>query len=930
MATDRLDDFLAVLGENRLIDASHTSVFEDLKIRHHDPEDLAAALQANGILTPFQVEHLLRGEAEQLVLGQYILLEPLGKGGMGAVYKARHKMMRRIVALKVIRTDLVDTDQATAVQRFLHEIEAASALQHPNVVMAYDANASDDTLFFVMEYVDGIDLGHLVRRVGYLPIGRACDYIRQAALGLAHAHERGLIHRDIKPSNLLLCYGDSVVKVLDLGLARLRQPQGGGPVNATLTHVGMMIGTPDFMAPEQSLDARTVDRRSDLYGLGCTLYFLLTGQVPFPEGTFAEKLLKHHMGNPTPIEDLRRDIPAGISAVVRKLMAKNPEARYQTGEELAQALVPFATPEKSAEQYRIPKDEAAAAAHESPTANQSVKESKQSKPPSKSRPAKPTVSPQRSSAAPRRPDTSPRPPVHRPVDDATPPIASKPQIADSRSGGKGGSRAGTSPSSGGASWRPQSAHRNTPMQESASGWKTGSSQPSAAKARVGIAIVAALAFALIGVVVTALIFFKPPAKATTGQTEPIALVTSKPVDTPPPQTTKPLTQPTPPQTTERPKEDRLAKLLASTSAFSRRLPPSEAAGKLLLAGGMTYPLWLDANTGLPVGLIAKLPDDRLRTKADSPIRAALSPDGRYVVASGLAEAGPAAVAIDLIKRPSEPAVLDKFLDAAAPTAIQAGIDGRLLVATFAPTPPSKTSVNAVCFWQPWTAGALPRRFGEKLSNINLVAITPRGDRAATYCYDDRERPLRIWDLTPATPTELFVLGGVPTAQAEALVFSSDGSHLYLSNKNAAIAEWDLGGDRNKPRLLPSAGPGKHTPLITIMCLAVSPDGRWLLSAGFDAKVLLWDLKESKVVRLLTHPADYAITCAAFSPDSKHIATAGHEGAVRLFDVDGKAEPIATFKEHRKKILAIAFSPDGKYVVTVADDSNVLRTAISRP
>ena len=222
-----------------------------------------------------------------------------------------------------------------AVQCFLSEFGALVPLQHANLVTSYAAYADNKTLFIVREYVDGIDLDQLVRRVGCLSIGRACDYIRQAAVGLAHAHQWRVLHRDIKPNNLLLAYADSAVKVL--GLAGL--------------DVGM-IGTP-MCSPEQSLGLWNADCRSDLYSLGYTFYFLLTGQVPFPEGTFAEKSLKHHMGQPTPLEKFRSDVPAEIVAVVNKLMAKRPEDRYQTADEVAEALEPFAALESSAERYRI-------------------------------------------------------------------------------------------------------------------------------------------------------------------------------------------------------------------------------------------------------------------------------------------------------------------------------------------------------------------------------------------------------------------------------------------------------------------------------------------------------------------------------------------------------------------------------------------------
>jgi serine/threonine protein kinase len=273
----------------------------------------------------------------------YELLSVLGQGGMGIVYKARHLRMKRLVAIKIIRSDCIVTQ--ASIERFNKEIQAAGALSHPNVVMAHDADEVDGLLYFVMEYVEGIDLAKLVREKGPLPVETACDYVLQTALGLQHAHERGMVHRDIKPSNLLLTHADGLVKILDMGLARLQEPDQPA---SQLTGSGVVMGTPDFMSPEQSRDSRSADIRSDIYSLGCTFFFLLTGRVPFPEGSFTEKLLKHCMDEPTPVTTLRSEVPPEVFAVLRKMMAKRPDDRYQTPIELAQALTPFATQRPSA------------------------------------------------------------------------------------------------------------------------------------------------------------------------------------------------------------------------------------------------------------------------------------------------------------------------------------------------------------------------------------------------------------------------------------------------------------------------------------------------------------------------------------------------------------------------------------------------------
>jgi serine/threonine protein kinase len=269
----------------------------------------------------------------------YEILGELGRGGMGVVYQARHQRLDRIVALKVIRPErLAHSD---AVSRFQREARMASRLVHPNLVTVYDADEVDGLHFLAMEYVEGTDLARLVRDQGPLPIALACDYIRQAAQGLQHAHECGLVHRDVKPANLLVTAREGRVKVLDLGLALLREPEGNHPTTGELTSTGILMGTPDFIAPEQVRDFHRVDVRADLYSLGCSFYYLLAGRVPFPGGTLIEKLDKHRFDSPQPVEQLRPEVPAALAEVVRRLMAKRPEDRYQLPAELAAALEPY-------------------------------------------------------------------------------------------------------------------------------------------------------------------------------------------------------------------------------------------------------------------------------------------------------------------------------------------------------------------------------------------------------------------------------------------------------------------------------------------------------------------------------------------------------------------------------------------------------------
>jgi WD40 repeat protein/serine/threonine protein kinase len=356
MPPDSVAVLVRVLHENQLLEpAQLEELTRQLQPGFAEARNLARELIRRGWLTPYQANALAQGRAKDLVLGSYLLLEPLGEGGMGQVYKARHQKLGRTVALKVIRKDQLMNP--AAVRRFHREIQASAQLSHPNIVLAYDADQVGGTHFFAMEYVEGIDLSRLVKKYGPLLVPQACDYVRQAALGLQHASERGLTHRDIKPSNLLVTGGVvsgllssggvgqvtpvsgwGVVKILDLGLARLQAATTEGDAQSALTHSGLVMGTPDFIAPEQVEDSHTVDTRADLYSLGCTLYFLLTAQVPFPGGTFLEKLYKQKYQEPPAIEQLRPEVSAAVAAVVRRLLAKRPEQRYQTPGELAVAL----------------------------------------------------------------------------------------------------------------------------------------------------------------------------------------------------------------------------------------------------------------------------------------------------------------------------------------------------------------------------------------------------------------------------------------------------------------------------------------------------------------------------------------------------------------------------------------------------------------
>ncbi len=283
-------------------------------------------------------------EAVPPTIEGYQIAEELGRGGMGIVYRARHLPTDREVALKVIRTERQANEEV--IRRFRREAQAASRLSHPNIVAVYEFDQAGNTHFLAMEYVPGVTLQRLVEQQGALPVPLACDVIRQTALGLQHAVEQKLVHRDIKPSNLMLVLEPGgeipsrpLVKLLDMGVARLYQLRELHEDSlTTLTRDGVVIGTPDYIAPEQLEDPHKADIRADLYSLGCTFYFLLAGQVPFPGGTLIQKLDRQRWHTPPSVDQLRTDIPAGVAAVVRRLMAKHPDDRYQSPGELIAAL----------------------------------------------------------------------------------------------------------------------------------------------------------------------------------------------------------------------------------------------------------------------------------------------------------------------------------------------------------------------------------------------------------------------------------------------------------------------------------------------------------------------------------------------------------------------------------------------------------------
>jgi eukaryotic-like serine/threonine-protein kinase len=324
------------LVDERILD-SHIQKMRDAGSLPEESAALARLLVRDSVLTKFQAEQILQGRWRRFIIGKYKILEPLGSGGMARVYLCEHKFMRRRVAVKVLPAS--KAQDSSARERFYREARAVAALDHPNIVRAYDIDQDADLHFLIMEHVEGPNLQELVKRKGPLDIRMAADCIRQAALGLQHAHERaGIIHRDIKPGNILIDR-TGVVKVLDLGLARFFHDNDD---RLTKEFDEKVLGTADYLAPEQVADGNRVDIRADIYSLGATFYFLLTGQPPFGKGAAsALKRIWHQVRQPKPVQAIRPDVPDGLAKLVAKMMAKEPAKRFQTPLEVADALVPW-------------------------------------------------------------------------------------------------------------------------------------------------------------------------------------------------------------------------------------------------------------------------------------------------------------------------------------------------------------------------------------------------------------------------------------------------------------------------------------------------------------------------------------------------------------------------------------------------------------
>src|SRR5579885_746744 len=946
MPVDSVAALVRALRDSRILEPSQLDTLtRQLAPRATDPRALARELMERGWVTPYQVNQLFQGRGQELVLGPYVLLERLGEGGMGQVFKARHRLLDRVSALKVIRKDRLQS--ADAIRRFHREIEAASKLDHPNIVAAYDAGEVGNTHFFAMEFVEGSDLGKLVKESGPLPVLTACEYVRQAALGLQHAFERGMVHRDIKPSNLLVTKaagaepsGLGVVKILDLGLARL---QGMDEPRTALAQIQTVLGTPDYIAPEQARNARNADTRSDLYSLGCTFYYLLTGQPPFPGDVPMEKLLKHWLEEPRPVEQLRPEVPAAVAAVVRKLMAKRPEDRYQVPAELASALVPFtarvAAPVpalagvtagrgvggRAAATVRPP------TAAETPTAIAEAPDTAtEQRPRSRSdadrrrlilinvagllalvlvaalaavlwwRQYKP---------AERRPDGRP------PTAEEQAQAALRP-LEDRLKGVQGDPKAQEELRRGLLAFRlahpgqPQTLRAAVLLSRLPSPLDQLTTKPAGWQPKELVAVVGEPHGRQWGPVYAVAV--SPDGKLIAGGGE-----------------------------------DRHIHLWGAGQMAERHALPSHGGrvgalafapgGKLLASGGTdnTVRLWNPA-TGKE---LAALPGHGAEITG-----VAFSADGK-TLATASADGVAKVWDVTPPKAPPGPRKERRTLTGpkARINALALSPDGKLLAAAeadgavrlwdvtkgsaWAVLQAHKGPVQGVA-WSPdgkaiasagqdgaiklWAVPASPAAAPVQQERLALkaqpggvwaVAFSPKGKALASAGNDGH---VKLWD--PATGKEQAALSG-HGGPVRALAFAGE-DRLVSGGQDGTVRQWVLAGAKSHERNPRPRGVAHH--------LAFAPDGRLLAADGGNGKLRLWEAATRKE-RLAGTGHGGRITCVAFAPAGSQAVTGVTDGAVRLGDADTGKEVRALAKAHNGPVTAAACSPDGRTLASAGND-----------
>jgi formylglycine-generating enzyme required for sulfatase activity/WD40 repeat protein/serine/threonine protein kinase len=853
------NDLLEFLQSQRLLSAEQLGVLAREKPLA-DARALARILVQRGWLTPYQVNELLLGRGQRLLLGSYVLLDLLGEGGMGQVFKARNWKLGQIVAVKLIRKERL-TNPAS-IKRFYREIRAAAALEHPNIVRAIDADEVDGTHLFVMEFVEGTDLNKLVKTQGALDVRLACDYVRQAALGLQHAHERGLVHRDIKPHNLLEVSGGAIrssspphhaplsahqIKILDMGLARIDR-DADTDHSSTMTQEGTVMGTPDYIAPEQALDSHQVDIRADLYSLGCTLYFLLSGRVPFPGGEMMAKLLRHQNEDAQALESLRPEVSPAVSAIVRKLMAKRPENRFQTPAGLASALEGIkqhTTGERKASSTagtvldpKLARQWAAAVAPSSDTAALV-------KPPSQFVPATKKPLPLRWLAAGggavlvllvlllwqpwRRGGEHLNPDVNQP------------------------SKRKPSPEE----LARQEERKRQQEAEQAEKKRLADAEEALKPIAARVAALAAGASPAGDALRKELRDFLMKHSATPAATKACELLG---------QVLRKLPSPLDQLTAEQ------------IPAYERRVA----------AGG---------RASAPAELVAVLGDSRLK-HWHRVLSVAFSPDGKRI-ASG---------SVDSTAKVWDVATGQEILNLEAPGS---------WVYSVAFSPDAKWIVSAhgdgiVRVWDAET-GQESKILKGHSAQVTSVAIDPKGKRIVSGSYD---QTVKVWDAETGKEQLTFPKH---TGKVNCVAYSPDGMFIVSGIENHDSQGKPLPGEVK----IWNAETGKEVKTLQgrtaeITCLAFSKDSKKLATASLDGTAKIWDLASGK--EILTLHANMRVS-VAFSPDDQHIAVAGLEPTVTVYEI-ATGRPTLTLKGNATWIYCVAFSKVGNLLASGCEDGVV--------
>jgi serine/threonine protein kinase len=805
---------------------------------------------------------------------QYEIVRELGRGGMGVVYLAKNKLMDRLEVLKVVNHRLLN--YPGAVERFLREIRSAARLSHPNIVGAYSAVQQGELLAFAMEYIEGQDLASLVKAQGQLPVMHACYYVQQAAWGLQHAFEKGMVHRDIKPQNLILARVGKkhIVKVLDFGLAKIRRENNE---DTGLTGEGKMLGTPDYVAPEQTLDAAHADIRADIYSLGCTLHYLLSGRPPFHASSLTAILMAHQTQEAQPLNLIRPEVPEELAAVVRKMMAKNPAKRYQTPLEVAQALAPFLKQASGAALApRVPPSPELSAG------------------PTEAGPASPKTSrheqpAEQETAAAKSKSILKTPP---PLPQDTQIEASIPDVEPRKSG---------------ALRKKPPATRLTENQKKWIVW-----------AGLGAGV---LLLALLGMWASGMFTEKTPEgkqQAVTTRPQPEQRVAK--TDSPPPERrpTQPLLPPTPQQQPKRSAPPPVRRPFAPSNAPVPRKneimqppppqprpqpqppPPTPAVGQLLAANEV-----------------------RRWTENAPMLRVTFAPDGQHLLCGG----AESIVKIHTVAsgetaaRLNQPQVVRCLIFSSDGQKILIGSSRSTEVLAVQPRLGQNAAKAAVRveegemhLWD-WKADAVRQHIKFPANDFPLAVAFSLSDRRLLAC-NAAEMVRGLEAATGKAIVQAAPLDRLPFMprgnRTTCVAFSTDARHVLAGRSDGPIHMWLL-QTRRDVRIFKG-----H--IDAVLQVVMSADGRLLVSGSADKTLRLWDTKTSREKMVFKGHTE-AVSAVSLSRDGSRVLSGSLDSSVRLWDA-GTGKELKRFDGHVGTVNSVAISPDGKHAASAGNDRTV--------